>query len=295
MLKSHRLEVIIIWVVWFVFMCMVSLLFLRQANAQSRNTVYQGCGDSSGGWDCDLRTTGTIPLGTVTNIGQLQHIGVLELSDGAGTCTAGEVIAVFEGSFTGVVGSYVAFGQSSTVSIGSTAPFKARFNAQGTFPFVRANIIAFDTANCEFDFFYSGSITASAITATVGTQEETGLIVKTATFTGAQSDTKVLDIDDTCGSSANPWFIQIVALSGMTSDDGNVVTFKWCDPAGCATDEENAWGPLTTCTGVNWQLNPYGGGGVWAQSTKSGYDFNINTTGAGTVSFNYVVRCVPGF
>ena len=293
MIKSHMIERAVIWIVWAVLMGMVSLFFLDQANSQSRNTVFQSCGDSSGAWDCDLTATGT--LNPVTNIGQLQHIGVLELSDGGGTCTAGEVIAVFEGSFTGVAGSYVAFGQSSSVSIGSSAPFKARFNAQGTFPFVRANIIAFDTVNCEFDFFYSGSITASAITATVGTQEETGLIVKTATFVGAQSDTKVLDIDDTCGSNANPWFIQLVALSGISSVDDNVITFKWCDPAGCATDEQNAWGPLTTCTGNNFQLNPYGGGGVWAQSTVSGYDFNIETSGAGTVSFNYVIRCIPGF
>lgn len=104
--------------------------------------------------------------GSLTNIGQSNHQVVLVFSNApAHTCSTKTANGQLEFSYDNT--NWLVFG-SPTDAI--TTPNTAIWFGSGAFPFVRFNLVSFDTTNCRVSGFYSGILGGALSTQVTGQQ-----------------------------------------------------------------------------------------------------------------------------
>lgn len=126
---------------------------------QGSNTVYQ-----------TLRTTSNIigPTTYVRNIGQISHEFLFIYTNApppAGPCLTPTSVETTEGSFDNV--TYFPFGMNSPGMV-TNQFFIRSLSSQGPYPFVRANLVKFDNANCRVTVLYSGVVSQAAVSRVQG-------------------------------------------------------------------------------------------------------------------------------
>ncbi len=157
----------------------------RHAFAQREDTVYQ---------TIFTDVTATTQSSPVRNIGQSQHDTIVVFEDQpALTCAAGAITAFYQVAPTNT-GPWVKIGVAQAQSITDGTNITARVRAEGAQPFVRLNLAAFDTTNCQATAYYAGTLFPYAFQAIIPEVTLSGLAQLNIDVSGAGNNALVTGI-----------------------------------------------------------------------------------------------------